>query len=150
MRVIVCGSRDFKNKALVYTLLEGLLSRSIERSEPLVVIEGACPTGADEFANQWVEYKKDKFVSTPIIHRRIPAKWTVHDFEGNSGIKCRCAPDAPKCKAAGIRRNEKMLKEESPDATFGFSNDIENSNGTRDMLTRSKAAGLPAISLGEF
>jgi hypothetical protein len=46
-------------------------------------------------------------------------------------------------KAAGVLRNERMLKSEHPDAdgviidkAFAFSTDFENSRGTRDMVSR--------------
>jgi hypothetical protein len=40
-------------------------------------------------------------------------------------------------KAAGILRNQQMLDEEHPDLVVYFHKDIENSKGTKDMVTRA-------------
>ena len=48
-------------------------------------------------------------------------------------------------KAAGPIRNSQMLKEGNPDVVVGFHYKIEESKGTRDMLTRAKKAGKPTF-----
>jgi hypothetical protein len=48
-------------------------------------------------------------------------------------------------KAAGPIRNEKMLKEGKPDFVLVFHPDIENSKGSRHMLSLVKKAGVPFL-----
>lgn len=45
--------------------------------------------------------------------------------------------------AAGPIRNQQMLDEGHPTAVIAFHNDLGHSKGTRDMVRRARAAGLP-------
>lgn len=45
-------------------------------------------------------------------------------------------------KGAGPIRNQQMLDEGKPTHVWAFHDDIENSKGTKDMVTRARAAGL--------
>jgi hypothetical protein len=45
-------------------------------------------------------------------------------------------------KAAGPIRNQRMLDEGKPDLVLAFHPDIENSKGTKDMVSRAKKAGV--------
>ena len=50
----------------------------------------------------------------------------------------RCVADWDKYgKAAGVLRNQQMLDEEHPDLVVYFHKDLENSKGTKDMVTRA-------------
>lgn len=51
MRVIVTGSRTWEDKAAVYDALNGIY----QEHGPFVVVHGACSTGADAIAHNWVE-----------------------------------------------------------------------------------------------
>jgi hypothetical protein len=51
MKVIVTGSRDHSDRALVWSVLDGLLA---ER-RGLILVHGACPTGADRHADDWAK-----------------------------------------------------------------------------------------------
>ena len=44
--------------------------------------------------------------------------------------------------AAGPIRNQQMLDEGKPDMVLAFHDDIQNSKGTKDMVTRAAMAGL--------
>lgn len=46
-------------------------------------------------------------------------------------------------RAAGPIRNQQMLVEGKPDRVIAFHADIANSKGTKDMVERARAAGLP-------
>lgn len=46
-RLIVTGGRDYDNRKRVFEVLEKL--------RPIVVVHGACPTGADAFASEWAK-----------------------------------------------------------------------------------------------
>jgi hypothetical protein len=46
-------------------------------------------------------------------------------------------------KAAGPIRNQQMLDEGQPDLVIAFHQHLEQSKGTRDMIIRAKAQGVP-------
>lgn len=52
-------------------------------------------------------------------------------------------------KAAGPRRNQRML-EQKPDLVIGFTDDIQASIGTRDMISRALNAGVPTMVMDRF
>lgn len=158
MRVLVCGSRDWATEGMktdpyrpnkpqcdtsseeymvVSTLLDGLVGGGGPWMSAL--IEGAAP-GADSCAWNWVnEYKESvNHWGGPIFmeHRHYPAKW----FDENGSFR----------RWAGPERNKLMLEDGKPDIVFAFTNDIENSRGTRNMCTIAKEAGIPVYVIGEF
>lgn len=51
MRVIVCGGRDYRDRAKVFESLDRLHAEK----GIACVIHGACPTGADKFADEWAK-----------------------------------------------------------------------------------------------
>jgi YspA, cpYpsA-related SLOG family len=74
---------------------------------------GAAP-GADTLADSWAR-------SRGVRVERYYALWRTHG------------------RAAGPIRNQKMLDDEHPDLVIAFPGGV----GTADMVTRSKAAGVP-------
>lgn len=62
---------------------------------------------------------------------RFPAKW------GKYG------------KAAGPIRNQQMLDEGKPTLVLAYHNDLENSKGTKDMVSRAEAAGVTVMKREE-
>jgi len=46
-------------------------------------------------------------------------------------------------RAAGPVRNQRMLTQYQPDVCHAFHDDLEHSKGTRDMVDRCRAAGVP-------
>ena len=48
-------------------------------------------------------------------------------------------------RGAGPIRNKKMLTEGKPDLIVWFHNDIENSKGTKNMITVAKKAGIKVV-----
>lgn len=52
-------------------------------------------------------------------------------------------------KAAGPLRNQRMLDEGKPDLVVAFTNDLASSRGTRDMVRRAQAAGIPTWVVGK-
>ena len=87
----------------------------IKQYNPSVIIEGEA-RGADTLARLAGE-------TLGIEVLRFPADWDKYG------------------KAAGPIRNSQMLKEGNPDVVVGFHYKINDSKGTRDMLTRAKKAG---------
>jgi hypothetical protein len=117
VRALICGSRDWTDRAAVAVVLEGLRVESIDVFEPLVVVEG-CAGGADSVAHAWEE---DQWVA----HEHYPADWRRHG------------------KAAGPIRNQQML-DTKPEVVWAFvTKPLEESRGTADMVRRARAAGIP-------
>ena len=48
-------------------------------------------------------------------------------------------------RGAGPIRNRKMLDEGNPDLVVGFTDNIEESKGTRNMLTQANARNIPTM-----
>lgn len=90
VRVIVCGGRDYANKARLFSVLDRLHSeRRIDH-----IITGAA-RGADSLALQWASINGVRFTGHP-------ADWKRHGA------------------AAGPRRNQAMLDFERPTAVLAF------------------------------
>lgn len=108
-RVLVTGGRRYADRARLFAVLDAIhAERSID-----VVIDGACPTGADELAHQWAD---DRGVE----HLPFRADWP------------RYGP------AAGPIRNERMVHEGAPDVVVAF----PGGRGTRDCVMRARDAGI--------
>lgn len=65
MRVLVCGGRDYRDKAYLWSVLDGMGPPEVSE-----VISGMAP-GADSFAAEWAE----RF-GFPL--HRFPADWKAH------------------------------------------------------------------------
>lgn len=91
MRVLVCGGRDYRDRAAVFTALDELQ----QRHGRLTVIQGGAP-GADEMARAWCG-------RAPSVHMiNEPADWKAHG------------------RAAGPIRNQRMLEDHRPDLVLAF------------------------------
>lgn len=90
MKVLVCGGRDYDDKAVVYAMLDRI---HVEHPISLVIDGGA--NGADLLARSW-GWDRD------VKRRTFPAKWKEHG------------------KAAGPIRNAQMLSEGEPDLVVAF------------------------------
>jgi hypothetical protein len=90
MRVLVCGGRNFEDRAMMWRVLDHLHEEYCFR----VVIHGMA-LGADRLADHWAIYNK-------IPTYRFHAAWTQ---QGN---------------AAGPLRNARMLEKGKPDLVVAF------------------------------
>lgn len=118
-RVIVCGSRDYPDQQLVDFTLSKLFLSAHMYDQPLVIVTGACPTGADFFAGQAA--KRAQSSGERIRLEEHPADWS-------------------KGKRAGPDRNLAMalLGAELCIAFWdGFS------TGTRDMIEKATRQAIP-------
>lgn len=79
MRILVTGSRDWWDWNTVNNALNEYAGQS-----NIVVVHGACPTGADELADRWVKYQGVRV-------ERYPADWEKYG------------------KRAGFLRNKHMV-----------------------------------------
>ena len=91
MRVLVCGGRDYQDRARVFAALDALDSQR----GPLVVIQGGA-SGADSLAREWC------FAQRTCELVNVPADWRAHG------------------RAAGPMRNQKMLDKYAPDLVLAF------------------------------
>lgn len=116
MRILVCGGRDYRDRATVYAALD-----AVHRKTPVtLLIHGAClrkgnPSklaGADFLADEWA-------ASRGIQCHRERARWIEYG------------------KAAGPIRNAAML-ELKPDGVVAF----PGGRGTADMVRQAEAAGV--------
>jgi hypothetical protein len=126
LRVIVTGGRQFKDDALIFTVLQAL------PADALIVHGGAL--GADQRVANMAH--RLGFLDEP--HR---AYWK------------RCAPDCPKghqrtnkqgswyCPTAGLRRNS-LMADLGADVCIAF----PGGSGTQDMRTKAHGAGIWVLS----
>lgn len=118
LRLLVCGGRDFADRARVYAALD----RELEANPGLVMCCGYNPgdkrfQGADQLAYEWA---KDRGVSGSAF----PAHWRK---EGRS---------------AGPKRNRRMFAAFKPDRIMAF----PGGAGTADMCSVGHAAGVPVAT----
>lgn len=85
MRVIVTGSRSWTDRETIWNALDACHIEARELGQPLLVIHGACPTGADHHADHWA-------IDRGVPVERFPADWDRHG------------------PAAGPIRNAQMVK----------------------------------------
>lgn len=111
MRVLVCGGRDYTDRDELDDILDRLASVFAVGE----VIEGEAP-GADTMAADWARARG-------ISLAPYPAEWRTYG------------------KAAGRKRNRRMLNEGRPDLVIAFPTIA--SKGTWDMVTIARTAGLP-------
>lgn len=94
-----------------------ILSTLRELHDVEVVIEGDAP-GADTLAA-----RAAREFRIPVLP--FPADWDRHG------------------RAAGPIRNQEMLDEGHPDLVLAFSEDLNSSRGTADMVAQARRAGVP-------
>lgn len=111
----MCGSRGWKDPDPIHMVFAELEGICIRRGEELVLIHGDAK-GADRMAADIATQYNAKVIA-------VPADWEEHG------------------KAAGPIRNQKMLDDHNPDVVWAFRS-TGKSNGTDDMVRRSKKAGI--------
>lgn len=125
VRVLVCGSRTYKDEQTIFKDLDDLYEATEGVRVEFVVIEGCAP-GADSIAGDWAVQMADKGV----LHMMFPAQWDRYG------------------KAAGPIRNGEMLREGQPNVVLAYTDKpLAESRGTADMVQRAHIARLPSIYL---
>jgi predicted ATPase len=111
-RALVTGSRTWEDEGRLYEALDELL---VAHPDTLVVVHGACRTGADALAQQWAEHNG-------VQVERWPANWLMLG------------------KRAGFVRNAAMVAS-GPQECLAF---IRNgSPGATDCAGLAEADGIP-------
>lgn len=120
-RILVTGSRDWQSNDLVWKALRLLL----DNYGDITVVHGACPTGADHHAHQWIEaFEGNLKGGQSLTEEPHPADWKVHG------------------KKAGPARNAEMV-DLGADICLAFQRN--NSKGTQHTIDCARKAGIPVI-----
>lgn len=129
-RVLVTGSRDWEDPVIVHNALWEVWTQEVLRCYGwnLIVVHGACPSGADKAADDWAKRMQRVYQSVhPDPH---PAKWKEHG------------------KKAGFIRNAEMV-DRGADQCLAFYQPGAKNNGTHDTAMRAKAWGIPLKLYGQ-
>lgn len=119
-RLLITGSRTWTNTLVI----EGFLKYAVNYfTEPVTLVSGACPKGADLLCEQWWERNTDY----PI--ERHPAKWQLLG------------------KKAGFVRNAKMV-ELGADLCIAFIKD--GSKGATMTANLARDNGISVIEVNEI
>jgi hypothetical protein len=109
MRVLITGSRDWRNADLIAARLGSLLHHASPAE--FVVVHGDCPRGADAMARRWAEDVAGEPNPRPgVSHEPHPADW-----DGPCRPECthrgrpRRRDGVEYCPAAGNYRNADMV-----------------------------------------
>lgn len=108
MRVLVCGGRDYNDRRAAFAALDRVHA---QRGVSCIIEGGA--RGADRLGADWA-------ADHDVEHIRCPADWTRDG------------------KAAGYRRNERMLRTQRPDLVIAF----PGGKGTAHLIALARAAGV--------
>jgi len=114
MRILVCGGRQYRDKARVWAVLDEICNPGGDPLPPAVTIIHGGAWGADHWADSWAVHNWTNI-------EEYPADWGKHG------------------RAAGPIRNQRMLEEGKPDLVVAF----PGGRGTADMVRRAEAAGVP-------
>jgi SLOG family YspA-like protein len=119
VRVLVTGSRDWEDREAVDNALSTLMLTEAGMHD-VTVVHGACGTGADRFASDWVR-DAERF-DNGVFQEPHPADWQQHG------------------RSAGPRRNAEMVAL-GADVCLAF---IRNSSrGATHCAELAEKAGIP-------
>jgi hypothetical protein len=127
--VLVCGGRDFHERACIFNTLDSVHART-----PITSIIHGNATGADRIGGAWG-------LNQGIDVKPYSARWTDLDAPG-AVIRTR-ADGSKYNQRAGHDRNELMLTEGKPDLVVAFPGCF----GTEDMVNQAKRAGVKVLRI---
>lgn len=126
MRVLICGSRDWTDRAMIERVMQGL------GPGPHTIIHGRAK-GADTIAAT-IALRLGYAIDKP------PTTTDSRDPEHLGGYPVRDVDWRRFGKRAGHMRNHDMLYEGHPDFVVAFH--LGGSRGTQDMINQAKLAGV--------
>jgi hypothetical protein len=122
LRLLVCGSRHWSDARLLAQVIDQVVTEHGRGRAGVVLIEGGA-RGADRLAGELARSRGWQL-------QDYPADWRRHG------------------RAAGPRRNARMLRQGRPERVLAFTDDLPASPGTADLVRRARAAGLPVLVIG--
>ncbi|OEJ24309.1 hypothetical protein AS594_07200 [Streptomyces agglomeratus] len=114
MRVIVTGSRHWRDRGAVYEALNAVY----QEHGSFVLVHGDCATGADAMAHDWAGVANQL---VRVEEQRFPAAWEARG------------------KAAGPERNERMVK---AGAELVLAFPLPGGKGTQHTMKLAREAGI--------
>lgn len=133
MKVIVCGSRAWRDRPPIETRLRAL-TLALSAGETLLVITGGA-RGADNIAHAVADDLEKE--GLPVTSQVMRADWSVKEDTPPWAI--RTTRDGRRYDVrAGHERNGTML-DERPELVIGFADDLDDAPGTADCLKQAKA-----------
>lgn len=134
IRILITGSRSWVARNL---LGMGLVHAAAELAgptdEPVTLVSGACPHGADRMAEEFAE-------SWGWVIERHPADWNGPCRDSCRPGHRRNGPRGDYCPAAGNYRNQDMV-DLGADACLAFR--MAGSRGTTHCGEAAERAGIP-------
>ncbi|MFH8336928.1 SLOG family protein [Streptomyces sp. AM6-12] len=119
-RILVTGSRDWPHLSVVIRALDEARA-TVPHGQPVIVVHGDCPNGADRFAKTWARRNS----AHGITEEAHPAQWRVNGTLDRS---------------AGFRRNADMV-DLGANLCLAF---IRNgSRGASHTAALAERAGIP-------
>lgn len=134
MRVLVTGSRKFKDIVRVFEALDDL--HRGPRGPITCIIHGGAK-GADALGKEWA-------IEHNVKQRPFLAKWNDLWVPG-AVIKHNLATGKRYNVLAGFWRNQAMVDEGKPDVCVYFKLEGVKNAGTQDMIDRCEKAGIERI-----
>ncbi|RAJ70232.1 uncharacterized protein DUF2493 [Streptomyces sp. Amel2xB2] len=119
-RALITGSRDWPSPGVVWSALNDCRDEALITGRELVVVHGACPTGADAQARDWC-ITATQF-ATGVTEEQHPANWQING------------------KRAGFIRNQHMVNL-GADVCLAFIKD--GSRGASHTARLAEQAGIP-------
>jgi SLOG family YspA-like protein len=119
LRLLVCGSRTWTDAALLAEAVDQVVADHGQGRAGVVLIEGDA-RGADRLAGALAKARGWEL-------EVYPADWQRHG------------------RAAGMRRNARMLRQGRPERVIACADDLTASRGTADLVRRAHSVGLPVV-----
>jgi len=123
MRILVCGSRNFDDRTLLFREMDVEMSHHA-RIEEMYIIQGEA-AGADALAKEWA---KERGVKCSTEYK---ADWMP------DGV-LRSSPN----RFAGYMRNLQMLIHGRPQLVMAFPREFEENKGTKQMIRLARDKGI--------
>lgn len=144
MRVLVTGSRTWRDGVIIRQKLADCLETAVTAGDKeLVIVHGACKSGADSHADTWGRWHEK---NSAIIEVRVEA----HPAGWDQPCRPQCQPGHRRvdprgwdvCPAAGFYRNENMVHL-GADLCLAFIAD--ESKGASHCARYAEAQGLTVV-----